>query len=115
GPAREWNPRGSCDSVRRCRPGLVSAVKALRLYPLDPGCDQLILRAACEAKDLSAARMQLDRALVAKDTAPVRVAAGEIALRSGDTASASAHAARAFQLAPSDPEVSQLLAAIAKG
>jgi Flp pilus assembly protein TadD len=89
---------------------LSAAVRAVVLYPIEPAYDVLTRRAARGASDLQSAAAALDRALGAKDSAPLRVAAAEIAVRLGDLAAAKAHAARAAQLAPDDPEVKRLLA-----
>jgi cytochrome c-type biogenesis protein CcmH/NrfG len=91
---------------------LAGAVRAIVLYPIDPAYDLLALRLARRASDLRSAAAQLDRALGAKDSAPLRVAAAEIALRLGDNAAAKAHATRAAQLAPDDPDVKRLLTQI---
>jgi cytochrome c-type biogenesis protein CcmH/NrfG len=89
---------------------LAGSVRAIVLYPIDPAYDFLALRAARSASDVRSAAAQLDRALGAKDSAPLRVAAAEIALRLGDNAAAKAHAMRAAQLAPDDSDVKRLLA-----
>jgi cytochrome c-type biogenesis protein CcmH/NrfG len=88
---------------------LSAAVTAVRLYPIDAAYDVLVLRSARRASDLRSAAAILDQALVAKDSALIRVAAGEIALRLGDGATARIHATRASQLAPNDAEVRNLL------
>jgi O-antigen ligase/tetratricopeptide (TPR) repeat protein len=94
--------------------GLSAAVNAVVLYPIEPSYDALVLRAARGAMDLPSAAASLERAVKAKDSASIRVAAGEIALRIGDTAGARVHANRAAQLAPSDPEVVKLIEKLPK-
>jgi O-antigen ligase/cytochrome c-type biogenesis protein CcmH/NrfG len=94
---------------------LSSAVTAVVLYPIDPAYDDLVLRASRDAMDLRGAAASLERALKAKDSVQIRVAAGEIALRLGDIPSARVHASRAAELAPTDAEVVKLLGQIPKG
>jgi cytochrome c-type biogenesis protein CcmH/NrfG len=92
--------------------GLSAAVTAVVLYPIDASYDGVVLRAARDAMDLTTAMASLERALKTKDSVLIRVAAGEIALRMGDTATARVHAARAAQFDPNNAEVVKLLGAI---
>jgi tetratricopeptide (TPR) repeat protein len=91
---------------------LPAAVNAVVLYPLDSRYDPIVLRAARGATGLRLAAFELDRALRAKDTVILRVAAGEVSLRRGDIPTARVHARRAAELAPTDADVVRLLRAL---
>lgn len=91
-----------------------AAATAVVLYPIDAAYDRLLLRSSRAASDLRAAAAQVARALAVKDSALVRVAAGELALRLGDNAAARGHATRAAQLAPNDPDVRALVTRLAR-
>jgi O-antigen ligase/tetratricopeptide (TPR) repeat protein len=91
-----------------------AAVRAVELYPPDNAYDRLVLKAARAASDPRAGAAHVDRALLVKDSPPLRVAAGELALRLGDMPTARAHATRASQLAPNDGDVRALLAKLPK-
>jgi O-antigen ligase/cytochrome c-type biogenesis protein CcmH/NrfG len=85
------------------------AVKAVVLYPPDNRYDPIVLRAARGARDVRSAASELDRALKAKDSLLLRVAAAELALRLGDKATARAHAVQAARFAPTNADVVRLL------
>jgi cytochrome c-type biogenesis protein CcmH/NrfG len=89
-----------------------AAVKAVVLYPIEPLYEPVVLRSARAMSDLRFAASQLDIALRARDSALIRVAAGEVALRMGDIPTAQSHARRAAELAPNHPEVVKLLSAL---
>lgn len=89
--------------------GVRATVTAIVLYPPDGRYDPVVLRAARGVSDVRFAASEVDRALKVKDTALLRVAAGELALRLGDKATAQAHAARAAQLAPRNADVVKLV------
>jgi tetratricopeptide (TPR) repeat protein len=91
-----------------------AAVRAVELYPPDGAYDRIVLGAARAASDPRAAAAHIDRALLVKDSPPLRVAAGELALRLGDLPTARAHATRASQLSPDDADVRALLAKLPK-
>jgi len=61
--------------------------------------------------DLAAAREQLERAISARDSAKLRVALGNIALRQGDRDTARASAQRALALEPNNPDALALMRA----
>jgi len=90
---------------------LDAIVGALRLYKGDPRYDSIAASAANRATDLNAARRALDEALSFKESAVLRVALGNVALRQGDRAAALTNAKRALQLEPNNAEARALLQA----
>lgn len=88
---------------------LAPAVRAIELYPPDISYDGLVLAASRLVSDSRSAAALVDSALAAKESWRLRVAAGELAIRNGDLATARIHANRASQLAPFEPDVRTLL------
>src|SRR5205823_13903938 len=89
---------------------LTAAVDAFIIYQ-GPSYEALVAATASRATDLAAGRREIERALSAKDTASLRVALGNIALRQGDRETARQSAERALVLDPSNVEAQALIRA----
>jgi O-antigen ligase/Tfp pilus assembly protein PilF len=96
------------------RPGiaLTAAVDAIRLFPnpQNPFYDGFAAAAAAKV-DTATAKRELERALGYKETARLRVALAEVALREGDKPAVLANAQRALQLDPKNPDAPALIRA----
>ncbi|TMH55698.1 MAG: tetratricopeptide repeat protein [Betaproteobacteria bacterium] len=89
---------------------LAAAVDAFVLYQ-DPTYETSVVSSSSRVLDLAAAREQLERAISARDSAKLRVALGNIALRQGDRDTARASAQRALALEPNNPDALALMRA----
>src|SRR5438105_14607861 len=97
-------------SLGRWDLALDASVDALALYH-DPSYEAVAASAAAQAPDTTAARRELERALAFRDSATLRVALGNAALRQGDRETALESARRALALEPSNPAAQELMRA----
>ena len=82
--------------------------QAIRLYAKDDQYDALLLQAAAKATPAAAVAATL-KALEAKDSLNLRLAAAQAAIRSGDVRSAMIHLRRALEIDPTNAQARDLL------
>lgn len=93
----------------RCDLALRSAATAISLYQGDPRYDRWAASASACSSDPAAARPLLERAIAAKDSPALHVAAAKVALRLGDRSAAREHAERALRLEPLNTDAQAVL------
>ena len=97
-------------SLGRWDVALSAAVDAIALYR-DPAYDVLAATAASQTTELVVARRELERAVSVRESARLRVALGNIALRQGDHEAALASGRRALALEPNNADAQALVRA----
>jgi tetratricopeptide (TPR) repeat protein len=90
---------------------LQAIVNAIRLFPGPPRFETIAAAAARDATDLPVARRALTDAIAARDSATLRVALGQLALKQGDREAALANGRRALELDPTNAEAMALVRA----
>lgn len=88
---------------------LEAALGAIRIVDTDPAYDLILRRAAERSTDPADAISKLQAILRTKETAGLRIALAEVALKAGDRVLARASAGRALQLAPGNADALRVL------
>ncbi|MEK7860136.1 MAG: hypothetical protein AAB284_02140, partial [Chloroflexota bacterium] len=98
-------------NLEEMRTALRSAVRAIELYQGNAEYDRVAALAATKLGDAEA-RALLESALARKESAALRLALAEVALRLNDRSAARANAVRALELDPQSEDAAKLIRSI---